>query len=386
MPLFDDDPRTLRPWLIDHLCPFWAEKVTDPAGGFFESLGIDGQAVRDTRRTTLVQARLTYVFSHAYLLSGDDTFRQAAQHGLTFLTRACRAPDGGWFRAVNVDGNVLDNSRDSYDHAFALFALAWYFRATGDVAAVQLADGTWSFMQHRLIERQHGGFVEEYAPARQGTKLPRRQNPHMHLLEAVLAMHVATAEKNWLRRAGALIDLFKTRFVDPQTGALIEFFGEDWSPAAGAEGSLREPGHQFEWVWLLHEFHRHAYDDSVIPHMERLFAFGSKFGIERGEGLGGAVLDGVDESGALVAGTKLLWPQTEYIKACVARAEGHNDDAARRAIPAHLALIAKSFLKADGASWHNQLARDGTPIAAPTPARVLYHLFMAVAEADRVLN
>jgi len=386
MPLFDDDPRSLRPWLIEHLCPFWAKRITDPAGGFFESLESNGQAVRDARRTTLAQARLTYVFSHAYLISGDDTFRQAAKHGLAFLTRACRAPDGGWFRAVSVDGNVLDNSRDAYDHAFALFALAWYYRATGDVAAVQLADGTWSFMQQRLTDPRHGGFLEDYAPARPGRKLPRRQNPHMHLLEAVLAMHVATAEKNWLRRAGALVYLFKTRFVDPQTGALAEFFGENWSPAPGAEGSLREPGHQFEWVWLLYEFHRHTQDNSVIPYADRLFAFGSDFGIERGETLPGAVFDGIDAQGALVAPTKLLWPQTEYIKACVARAEFLNDDAARGAITSHLALIAKSFMKPDGASWHNQLTRDGTPIPSVTPARLLYHLFMAVAEADRVLT
>ena len=95
------------------------------------------------------------------------------------------------------------------------------------------------------------------------------------------------------------------------------------------KAQLREPGHQFEWVWLLHEFHRHTKDDSVAPYAERLFAFGSTFGIERGEGLSGAVFDGVDASGALVAGTKTLWPQTEYIKACVARAEWLGDEAAR---------------------------------------------------------
>ena len=86
------------------------------------------------------------------------------------------------------------------------------------------------------------------------------------------------------------------------------------------------------------------------------------------------------------AGTKLLWPQTEYLKACVARAEWLNDDAARGAIRTHLALIAKSFMRPDGANWHNQLARDGKPINAPTPARVLYHLFMAVAEVDRLIG
>jgi mannose/cellobiose epimerase-like protein (N-acyl-D-glucosamine 2-epimerase family) len=213
-------------------------------------------------------------------------------------------------------------------------------------------------------------------------KLPRRQNPHMHLLEALLALHEATGEKNWLRRAGALVDLFKRRFVDLETGALIEFFGVDWSVAPGDEGRLREPGHQFEWVWLLFEYFRAARDDSIRPYAERLFAFGSQFGIDRTDG---AVFDGVDASGALIAGTKLLWPQTEYLKACVARAEWLNDAAAREAARAHLKLIAQHFMRPDGANWHNQLAHDGAPIAPVTPARVLYHLFMAVAEVDRTV-
>jgi mannose/cellobiose epimerase-like protein (N-acyl-D-glucosamine 2-epimerase family) len=381
-----ENPATLRPWLLDHVCRTWLSRIHDPAGGFFENLDAVGSPIANQRRATLVQARLTYVFSHACLLSGDAAFRQAAAHGVAFLVRAARAPDGGWFRAASADGTTLDNTRDAYDHAFVLFALAWYFRATGDTSAIQLADATWQSMQARLADTEHGGFCEEFAPGRAQMKLPRRQNPHMHLLEALLALHVATGEKNWLRRAGALVDLFKRRFVDPETGALIEFFAGDWSPAPGDQGRLREPGHQFEWVWLLYEFYRHTRDESIQPYAERLFAFGTRFGIERGDGLAGAAFDGVDADGALVAGTKLLWPQTEYIKACVARAEFLNDGDAQGAINAHLALIAKSFMRPDGANWHNQLARDGTAIAAPTPARVLYHLFLCVAEVDRLMS
>jgi mannose/cellobiose epimerase-like protein (N-acyl-D-glucosamine 2-epimerase family) len=387
MALFDPgDPTTLRPWLTGHVCRYWLSRIHDPAGGFFENIDAVGSPIANQRRATLAQARLTYVFSHACLMNGDAAFRQAAAHGMAFLVRACRAPDGGWFRAASADGATLDNTRDAYDHAFVLFALAWYFRATGDASAIQLADATWQSMQARLADSQHGGFFEEFAPGRTQMKLPRRQNPHMHLLEALLALHVATGEKNWLRRAGAIVELFKRRFVDAGTGALIEFFTEDWSPAEGDQGRLREPGHQFEWVWLLFEYYRHTQDDSIKPYAERLFAFGSTFGIERGDGLAGAVFDGVDAGGALVAGTKLLWPQTEYIKACVARAEFLGDEAARRAIAAHLALIARSFMRPDGANWHNQLRRDGTPVAAPTPARVLYHLFLCVAEVDRLFS
>jgi len=386
MTLFDpDDLRTLRPWLIGHVCPHWLARVHDPAGGFFENLDAEGLAMREPRRTALVQARLTYVFSHAYLLSGDDAFRRAAEHGLAFLLRALRADDGGFLRAATVEGAVLDETRDAYDQAFVLFALAWFYRATNDASAIQLADATWNVLQQHLFDRQYGGFQEQYAPNQLDLKLPRRQNPHMHLLEAALALHAATGEKNWLRRAIALVDLFKARFVDAATGALIEFFGPDWSPAPGAEGRLREPGHQFEWVWLLFEYSRVTGDASIIPYAKGLFAFGSKFGIEREADVRGAIFDGVDAAGALVAGTKLLWPQTEYIKACVTRSEWLGDAEAHGAIKTHLALIARHFMRPDGANWHNQLARDGTPLGTGTPARVLYHLFLAVAEIDRLL-
>ena len=287
MSVFDPhNLRTLRPWLLEHVCPFWLQRITDPAGGFAEEIDALGSPIGRSRRTTLVQARLTYVFSHAYVLNGDPAFGKAARHGFSFLVSTARAPDGGWFRAVSTEGATLDNARDAYDHAFVLFALAWYFRATHDASAIQLADATWQSMQARLADPRHGGFFEEFAPGRSEMKLPRRQNPHMHLLEALLALHVATAEKNWLRRAGALVDLFKRRFSDPQTGALAEFFAADWSPAPGEPGRLREPGHQFEWVWLLLRIlpaqPRRERRSSM---RDRLFAFGEKFGIERGEGV-----------------------------------------------------------------------------------------------------
>src|SRR5436305_12774388 len=173
MPLFDSaNLTTLRPWLIDHVCRFWLARIHDPAGGFFESLDGLGAPIGRPRRTTLVQARLTYVFSHAYLLSGDPVFREAARHGLAFLMRAARAPDGGWFRVVSTEGATLDNTRDAYDHAFVLFALAWYYRATHDASAIQLADATWQSMKTRLGDATHGGFFEEFTPGRAEMRLP----------------------------------------------------------------------------------------------------------------------------------------------------------------------------------------------------------------------
>jgi mannose/cellobiose epimerase-like protein (N-acyl-D-glucosamine 2-epimerase family) len=281
---------------------------------------------------------------------------------------------------VERDGVVLDETRDAYDHAFVLLAMAAYFRATGEAEAIATAEATYRFLETELSDPRHGGFAEELPVG----KLPRRQNPHMHLLEATLALYAATRSEVWLGRSRSLVELFKARFVDVETGALIEYFAEDWSPAPGARGSWREPGHQFEWVWLLFEYCRHTRDESVLPYADRLFQFGTRFGLDHEGALRGAAFDGVDAAGHLVADTKLFWPQTEYVKACVARAEWLSDATAREAVRTHLELIARFFLRSDGASWHNQLARDGTPIPTPTPSRVLYHLFLAIAEADRL--
>ena len=74
---------------------------------------------------------------------------------------------------------------------------------------------------------------------------PRRQNPHMHLLEALLAL-------GWRAEADALVRLFHERFYDEKSGSLAELFDERWQPLATPEGRIVEPGHNFEWVWLLH--------------------------------------------------------------------------------------------------------------------------------------
>ena len=53
-------------------------------------------------------------------------------------------------------------------------------------------------------------------------------------------------------------------------------------------------------------------------------------------------------------------------------------------IDTHLGRLRAHYFRPDGANWCNQLARSGEPLADVTPARVLYHLFLAVAEVVRL--
>lgn len=371
-------PRDLDAWIAGILLPAWTTRALEPGRpGFVEILGPDGAAAARTTKTTLVTARLIYVFSHGYVLTGAPEALAAARHGVDFLLAHCLRPDGGCVYAVEPDGRVVDGRADLYDLAFVIFALAWFHRAGGDPEALRHAEATMRFIETRLAHAA-GGFAEDDAGA-----LPRRQNPHMHLLEACHAMAEASGEARWLDRAQNLVDLMRARLFDGDTGSLGEFFAEDWSPLQGAKGRLREPGHHFEWVWLLHH-HARLTGRPDPGEAERLYAFALAHGLEALADGSPMALDEVDRDGAPVARTKLLWPQTEAIKAFAARLECLGDADAGARLETHLAGLFRHHVDPGTAMWVNQLDPSGAPVLADLPVRVLYHLLLALAEAARV--
>jgi len=374
-------PADLGSWLTGELLPGWADRAVRPGDpGFLEYLTPDGAPDPRPRRTSLVTARLVYVFSHAHVLDPAGPGLAAARHGYEFLTRRCADADGRFRHAVTGDGTAIDDRTDLYDLAFVLFACAWYARATGEREPLARAEQVMAFIETRMTA-SHGGFAEDSLAA-----LPRRQNPHMHLLEACHALAEASGEERWLARAGRLVALLDQRLIEPATGTLGEFFTADWHPAAGAAGALREPGHHFEWVWLLHHHARLTGDSRVVEIARRLHGFAMAHGVARSVEGWPMVLDGVDRQGAAVAPTRLLWPQTEAIKAEAARLEFLGDADARGRMDAHLSALFGYWLDAGTGLWVNQLDAADQPIQAEVPVRVLYHVVLALAEAGRVMN
>jgi len=200
------------------------------------------------------------------------------------------------------------------------------------------------------------------------------------------ALFEATGDDAWRHRAETVIDLFHTHFFDAETGTLGEFFTADWRPAEGADGTLREPGHHFEWVWLLLHYRRLTGDDSVVEPADRLYRTALDFGVDAPPRGIPAAFDAVDSSGAVVESGKRLWPQTEAIKAHLARHELLADPKAEARARAHLAMMFDHYLDADSPVWWDRLARDGEVLSDTIPASTLYHLFLCIAETMRVLG
>src|SRR5262249_55423778 len=152
-------------------------------------------------------------------------------------------------------GAPADERKELYAHAFAVFALAHYARALGETQALDEARGVLALLRER-VSAPAGGWFEcadrDWAPLAS----PRLQNPHMHLLEALLALDEVAPDPDARGMADEIFALCADRFVDRAQGCLGERFDARWRPLADAEARQVEPGHHFEWVWLLHAYAR----------------------------------------------------------------------------------------------------------------------------------
>lgn len=369
----------VRSWVFDCALPLWCTTGFDAGAGVFrERLALDGSIEDPGFRRTRVIARQIYVFSHAATIGFDPDGLACAERSFDYLAdHAWLGPQKGWARRLGQSGEVEDPTPDLYDLAFMLFALAWLVRAGGGGRrARELLDATHDFLDSQMRHMDGFGFVE----AADGDPEVREQNPHMHLLEAYVAAAQATGENRFAESASEIVDLFRSRIIDPETGALREFFGPQWTRREDETGRLTEPGHQMEWAWLLNQYERISGQDMSAP-IEGLFGFADRYGIDRVTGL---TYDGVRDDGKPVKPSFRSWPQTETLKALLARFErGGPADYAR--LGTVLANIRGRYLDREPKGiWHDQLDAGLNPLSRFTPASTLYHVFLAYAELLRL--
>ncbi len=356
----------LGTWLREAAWPAWlAHGVDRERGGFFEALDLQSRACTAPFRRLRVVARQVTVFSEAHR-AGVDGAAEAVELGLRFLERHAAQQDGGFAWRFDLSHRPIDLTRDLYDHAFVLLALAGASAVQGAAAMRPGALALLDWMD-RALPHDRGGYLESLPPA-----LPRRQNPHMHLLEALLAAYEAFGDRVFLDRAEALLVLFAERLFDADAGALPEYFDDALRPERQDGVFLVEPGHHCEWVWLLHRARVLGALPGRQPALQqiagRLMAFVDRHGTGPSHG---ALIDVVGSDGAARQAGARLWPQTERLKAEFLRLDGTTD----RKLQAVRVLSA--YLRPDGL-WHERRGADGTLSVGPAPASSLYHLTAAI--------
>lgn len=360
----------VRHWLFDEALPLWSTAgVDDRHGGFFEALGFDRRPMQKPKRMRTM-ARQIFAFSVARGHGWGGPADLLIKHGIDFIAKKGRTASGGWVRVLNVDGSVADATEDVYDQSCVLLALAHAHQA-GNPDALKLGLETFQFLDAHLEDQRMRGFLE----TPRGEEM-RRTNPHMHLLEAFLAWHQATGDRQYLRRAARIIDLFRSHFFDPESWTLGEYFDDDWKPAAGDKGQWTEPGHHFEWAALLVDFAERSGQKDLIGFARKLYASAVANGLNRSTGL---AYGAVSREGLPLDRMSRSWPQTEAIKAAMALDESGGPDL-KPEIEARVGRLFRWHLDpAPQGLWIDQIDERGRHVASEAPASILYHIVTALS-------
>ncbi|MEO0981516.1 MAG: AGE family epimerase/isomerase [Pseudomonadota bacterium] len=361
--------REAKAWLTSACFPLWRAEGVD--GGLFrEALDLQARASDGDTTRVRVQARQAYVYCEAARLGWEpEAAETLAALGLDALLEQARRPDGLFGRRLHADGSGLaEETADLYDTAFCLHAFAHAAMQFPNLRArcQTAADATLAAVDKELADPT-GGYAE--AKPRPAHRL---QNPHMHFLESCLALHAAFPDKGHLDRALAIKALARERFIDPETGALLEYFEPDWRRAEGDKGDVVEPGHQFEWVWLLDRCAAMA-GEALAPEAERLYEIGVRSLDEDGR-----AIMAINRAGDVVDGSRRTWVQTEALKAHLAMWARGDETAGARAMQAFDVLM-DEYLTPEG-GWIDHYDADGGVLAADMPASTGYHVVLALAE------
>ncbi|EIK96477.1 mannose-6-phosphate isomerase [Pseudomonas sp. M47T1] len=324
--------------------PGWNAELALP----YEALDPQHRPMPVLRYRAMACARQLYLFSG--LIEQPGAREHAAALFRSLQKHFHDAEHGGWFYSIDAQARPLDRTKDLYTHAFIIFACAHYWQRSHDSLAESVLNAALSVVATQFSTDDglyEAALGEDWSPQGAGPL----QNPLMHLAEAFLAT-LAVRDDQVVK--AALLDLctaMQARFVDAESGLLME-------KPCGAVDNWWEPGHQFEWFYLL-ESSPLLQGSPLHASLDQAFAPSERMGVKDG-----GVLSMLDVDGGVRDATQRIWAQAEYLRALTLRSDGP--------VAKQLQVLRERFLHGDG--WYECRDAGGEVSRKDMPSTTPYHL------------
>ena len=350
--------------LTESILPFWLG-LKDPAGGFFGEADGTGRIRKDADRGAVLNARILWTFSAAYRVLGKESYADAARWALSyFLDHFLDEDAGGVYWCLDASGRPLDDKKQLYAQAFAIYGLSELYRATHDAHTLEAAIDLYQTVESHFADHQNGGYVEalarNFSPledmslSAHDINADKTMNSHFHLMEAYANLYKVWSDPSLKSALDALIDLTCTRIMGPD-GHLQLYFRRDWNVLPGGVSY----GHDIETSWLLLECAMATRDFSIV---NRVKPYALKIGQAGNEGL---LSDGSMRYEKLLDGSfddsRQWWVQAEAVVGNLWLWKYHGDAAAADRALACWNYIRDHLVDRNGGEWYWAILPDGTP-------------------------
>ena len=379
---FQIDLPWFRRHLLEEILPAWKEAITD--SGYFACHFDHAWRREDKGFGTLVsQNRLIYNFAQGYALTGDQALLNAVDAGARFLVENFwDAEYGGWIRACSPTGAMVDDCKDCYGHAFALFGLAHAYAVTGNPRYRAALQDTWAVLTAQFQDPQ-GGYKYFLSRDFRHVDPLRSQNPLMHLFEALLAAGDIPDLSEFHGEAVALAEFVLQRLVQPNDGILPEVYSPAWQPLPAAQEGRIDIGHAFEWAFLMSSAAARGLSDTYQGEAENFLAYGMRLGYDMEHG---GIFSPVAPDGSRISLRKGWWEQCETIRALLRFVDGHARVDLLGPLQQTLTFVQNEFLDHEHGGWYMNREPGVSPAAQPkgNEVKLDYHVVGMCMEAMRI--
>jgi mannose-6-phosphate isomerase len=329
--------------------PGWNADMALP----YEALDAEHRPLPPQRYRAMACARQLYLFSS--LIGQVPQAEERAAALFRSLQRHFHdAEHGGWFYSIDPQGAPLDQRKDLYTHAFILFACAHYWDKVREPLVESVLNAALEVVARRFAM---GDGLYEASLDRDWSSLNSGplQNPLMHLAEAFLATLSVREDAAVQSALVELCTAMQERFIDPQHAVLME-------KPLGAVDNWFEPGHQFEWYFLLQSSPL-LRGSKLHTSLERAFAFTEQRGVDQQTGAVRAMLELNDRPRDA---TQRIWAQAEYLRALTLR------PGSEASVERQLQALQQRFVHAGG--WYECRDEQGQVSRKDMPSTTPYHL------------
>lgn len=271
--------KEMKDHLEEGIIPFWEALKDNEKGGYYGYMDSNLVVDKEATKGCILNNRILWFFSNAYMALKKPELLECAEHAYQFLVEHCYDHEmGGVYWSLTAEGEVEDSTKHTYNQAFAIYALASYYDASGKREALDYAYKIYEVIEKHCKDDKGylEAFTRDFKPesneklSENGVMAEKTMNTLLHVYEGYTELLRVTGDENVAENIRFMLDIFADKVYNPELVRQEVFFDKDWNTLI----DLHSYGHDIETSWLIdrgvHVLDDEAYTKKILPITQKL--------------------------------------------------------------------------------------------------------------------
>jgi mannobiose 2-epimerase len=354
---------------IDNIMRFWASEylLDRKNGGFWGRIKLDMSIVADEPRALVVNGRMVYAFSKAYLLTGDELYRSRAKRAFDYLITYFRDPIyKGAYNLINYQGVAVDPSKPTYAESFFMYACGAYYEATQDPLAYEIGMETFHTIEEK-VKLQDGvyaiGFTRDWNRLSTLFRTDSRGNNQVsteiqmfqhHLCQAYEQFYRATKNEEVGKALLGFLRYANEILYDREHRCFMNVVGKN-----GTRVSTRQSlGHDCEIGYLMLDIAEQLADEELLAKTREIVLATLETVYQNAIGKFGNFIGYVDLETGQKSDELIWWSQAEGVSGMFVAYQLTGNEKYLDAADTILTFIEKNYLNEKDGDWYSSFLID----------------------------